>query len=111
MAPQGPWAVDVTSAIFRQSVRDFKAIYPDVEERVFRFIKVKSDDPLNTRYGNNDAPMSSHGPFAGYMHAHLAPDLLILYTLKNRTLNLVALCQHADTEGKRAKNAARRFGL
>lgn len=58
------------------------------------------------RYGKHDGPMS--GPLSHFLHCHLRDDAILIYKLKNRSIYLVCVVQHADIEGKRLKLTAKR---
>jgi mRNA-degrading endonuclease YafQ of YafQ-DinJ toxin-antitoxin module len=100
------WNVTRTP-IFDQSVKDTLRIFPDLGEKLAKFLDVKGENPLRNRYGKHDGPMT--GPLAGFLHCHLRDDAILIYTLKNRCINLILVCSHAEIEGKRLKLSAKRL--
>jgi mRNA-degrading endonuclease YafQ of YafQ-DinJ toxin-antitoxin module len=86
---------------FEDSLKRCEKVFPDLREKLKKFLTVKRDDPLRSRYGKHDGPFATGTPLAGYMHCHLRDDAILIYTLKNRNINLLLICNHADIEGKR----------
>lgn len=103
---QQPWGITRT-AIFDESLRDNLKEYPDLKERLLRFIEQKSPNPLQTRYGKHDRPFT--GPLVGFAHCHLRPDAILIYTLANRCINLIMMCSHSEIEGKRMKSTRKKL--
>jgi mRNA-degrading endonuclease YafQ of YafQ-DinJ toxin-antitoxin module len=107
-AAQAAWGVSRTD-LFDTSLQAMLMKVPDVRERLTRFIGIKLPNPLsNTALaGKHDRPFT--GPLVGFWHCHLAADLILIYRLQDRCVQLVLLCQHADIEGKRAKTIAKKL--
>ena len=103
---EAPWGVS-KSSLFDAS---FSAMLPrvsDLRQRLARFLDIKLPNPLSptARVGKSDSPLKP--PFQGLWHCHLAPDVILIYRLINRSIQLMLICQHADIEGKRMKVTAR----
>lgn len=101
-AAQAPWGVS-QSPIFDATLTDHERVFPDLSEKLAKFISVKLPNPLapTARYGKHDSPMT--GPLVGFFHCHLRDDAILIYRLRNRTVFLVAIVAHSEIEGKRAK--------
>ncbi len=87
--------------MFQDTLSEKLRIFPDLKEKLQKFVDVKLENPISNRYGKHDSPFT--GPLVGFWHAHLRDDAIIIYNLKNRSLHLVAIVSHAEIEGKRAK--------
>lgn len=96
-----PWTVS-QSDTFADSMARIKITFPDIQDKLEKFIDVKIPNPLANRYGKHDGPMT--GPLIGFFHCHLRDDALLIYRLVQRSIFLVSVVTHADTEGKRGKN-------
>jgi len=83
------------------------ATFPDIREKLNKFLATKMENPLTTRYGKHDSPMRGH--LAGFWHCHLRDDAVLIYDLSDRVLTLVYLTPHAEIEGKRLKSTAMRL--
>jgi mRNA-degrading endonuclease YafQ of YafQ-DinJ toxin-antitoxin module len=96
------WGIS-QSPVFAQSLADNMRIFPDLKEKLAKFVQVKLPNPIgpNARYGKHDSPMT--GPLVGFYHCHLRDDAILIYNLVNRCVNLVIIVSHAEIEGKRAK--------
>jgi mRNA-degrading endonuclease YafQ of YafQ-DinJ toxin-antitoxin module len=107
-AVTAPWGVSY-SDLFQASLITMLPKVPDLPDRLKRFISIKLPNPMdrNALVGKHDRPFT--GPLVGFWHCHLAPDAILIYRLQNRSVQLVAICQHADIEGKRAKTMAKRL--
>ena len=103
---QQPWTVSVSS-LFEETLRDNLKTFPDLREKVSKFVAVKLENPLSARYGKHDRPFT--GPLVGFWHAHLRDDAIIIYNLKNRSLQLIAIVTHAEIEGKRTKSVIKKI--
>lgn len=105
-----PWGVTVSS-MFAQSVLDTRKIFPDIEERIKKFVAVKQPNPIdpNNRYGKHDRQFT--GPLVGFWHCHLRDDAILIYKLANHSIFLVAVVSHADIEGKRAQKMAKKLSV
>lgn len=103
-SPPEPWSVSV-SPLFKDSLNKTRGIFPDIDDKLKKFIEVKSPNPLQNRYGKHDSPMT--GQLKGFYHAHLRDDAIIIYTLKNRAINLICIVSHAEIEGGRLKKIAK----
>lgn len=95
--------------MFAQSVLDTRKVFPDIEEKVKKFVALKTANPLdpNNRYGKHDRPFT--GPLVGFWHCHLRDDAILIYKLANHAILLVAIVTHAEIEGKRAQKMAKRL--
>jgi mRNA-degrading endonuclease YafQ of YafQ-DinJ toxin-antitoxin module len=107
-APQQPWSVQ-PSTLFAESLVKVRRIFPDIDEKLKKFTAVKLPNPLdpNARYGKHDRPMT--GPLAGFMHCHLRDDAILIYTLQNRTLNLIIVVSHDEIDGGKLRPMAARL--
>lgn len=103
---QQPWGVS-QSDMFEDSLKDNMIVFPDLREKLAKFVDVKCDNPLMARYGKHDRPFT--GPLVGFWHCHLRDDAILIYNLKNRCVNLVAIVKHSDIEGKRAVKTGKRL--
>lgn len=101
-----PWKI-VYAPIFQESLVERMRVFPDIREKLAKFIEVKLADPLSARYGKHDGPMTAM--LTGFMHCHLRDDAILIYNRKNRVFELVAIVPHADIEGKRLKQTAKRL--
>lgn len=102
-----PWTISKTS-IFDESLINMIKKYGDLKEKLSKFVQVKAANPLQERYGKHDRPLT--GPLVGFWHCHLRADAILIYKLeKNRSINLVYLCTHAEIEGNRLKKAAKKL--
>lgn len=106
--PQQPWTV-APSDLFADSVAAIQKTFPDIKEKIEKFIQVKLPNPLDpsARYGKHDRPMVH--ALAGLLHCHLRDDAILIYDLRGRTLVMVAVVTHADIEGKRLRSTANRM--
>lgn len=102
----GRWET-TRSPVFQGSLERHSVVFKDLPEKLDRFIDIKTSDPLNARYGKHDGPMT--GPLKGFSHAHLRDDAIVLYHMKGRKLNLIAVVSHAEVEGKRCLKFAERM--
>jgi mRNA-degrading endonuclease YafQ of YafQ-DinJ toxin-antitoxin module len=87
------------SPVFQESLDRNTVVFRDLPQKLERFMEVKLSDPLRNRYGKHDSPMT--GRFKGYYHAHLRDDAILIYTLKDRAVNLIYVSTHAEIEGRR----------
>lgn len=98
---QTPVTFGITrSSIFDESLKRNMKIFPDLADKLKKFLDLKVADPLNSRYGKHDGPFKPGTPLSGYMHCHLRDDAVLIYSLKNRNVNLLYICSHAEMEGK-----------
>ncbi len=99
---QTPWGIS-RSPVFDDSLTNHERVFPDLNEKLAKFINVKLPNPIapTARYGKHDSPMT--GPLVGFFHCHLRDDAILIYRLRNRTVYLVAIVSHSEIEGKRAK--------
>ncbi len=95
------WGVSYTP-LFNDALKRHRQTFPDLPEKIQKFIDVKLQNPLSMRYGKHDRPFT--GPLVGFWHCHLRDDAILIYNLKNRALNLVVIVSHNEIEGKRAKS-------
>jgi mRNA-degrading endonuclease YafQ of YafQ-DinJ toxin-antitoxin module len=95
----------VMGSKFEESLKKHERVFPDLREKLKKFIEVKKDNPIQGRYGKHDSPFSTGTPLAGYMHCHLRDDAILIYTMKNRNINLLLVCSHAEIDG--AKKASK----
>jgi mRNA-degrading endonuclease YafQ of YafQ-DinJ toxin-antitoxin module len=107
--PATPIQIGITmGSKFEESLKQNEIIFPDLREKLKKFIEVKKSDPLNGRYGKHDSPFAKGTPLAGYMHCHLRDDAILIYTMKNRSINLLLICNHAAIDGsKKATKVAK----
>jgi mRNA-degrading endonuclease YafQ of YafQ-DinJ toxin-antitoxin module len=107
-AAQAPWGISRTD-LFDTSFQAMLTKVPDLRERLTRFTAIKLPNPLSAtaQAGKHDRPFTA--VLVGFWHCHLAADLILIYRLHNRCVQLVLLCQHADIEGKRAKAMAKKL--
>lgn len=97
---QAPWTV-TTTPLFEASLRAHLRVFPDLREKLAKFIDTKIANPLASRYGKHDRAFT--GPLVGFNHCHLRDDAILIYNLKNRSINLVCIVSHSEIEGKRMK--------
>lgn len=100
------WGVS-KSPIFEQSLKNNLKTFPDLKEKLAKFIDVKLPNPLSTKYGKHDRPMT--GELVGFWHCHLRDDAVLIYTLKNRNINLIYIATHAELEGKRLRRTGKKL--
>lgn len=101
-----PWGVSMTN-IFAPSLAEHRRVFPDLDEKLAKFIGLKTPDPITARYGKHDRPFT--GPLVGFWHCHLRDDAILIYNLQNHAINLVAICSHSEIEGKRAQKMSKRL--
>jgi mRNA-degrading endonuclease YafQ of YafQ-DinJ toxin-antitoxin module len=101
-----PWGV-TKSPLFDASFSAMLPKAPDLPERLARFLDIKLPNPLSPTARAGKADSALKPPFQGLWHCHLAPDVILIYRLVNRSIQLMLICQHADIEGKRMKATAR----
>lgn len=91
------------SSIFAESLAATRRIFPDIDEKIKRFVATKLPNPIarEAKYGKHDGPMT--GPLAGFYHCHLRDDAILIYRLAGRSILMVCVVSHAETEGKRGK--------
>lgn len=106
--PPREWKI-VTSDIFAQSVSDTRRTFPDIDEKLKKFVDTKLRDPLDpsNRYGKHDRPMTA--AMSGFLHCHLRDDAVLIYTLSKSNVNLIAIVTHSELEGKRLHKTAKRL--
>lgn len=107
-AAQSPWGIS-QSPIFADSLVEHQRVFPDLKEKLAKFVSVKLPNPLapHAKYGKHDSPMT--GPLVGFWHCHLRDDAILVYNFNNRCVNLVVIVSHAEIEGKRAKLTGKRI--
>ena len=103
--PQKPWGVTV-SPLFTDSLKKTRLVFPDIDDKLKKFIEVKSVDPIQNKYGKHDGPFTG-SPLKGFYHAHLRDDAIIIYNLKNRAINLICILPHSEIEGRRMLNTSK----
>lgn len=103
---QRPWGISRTD-LFEPSLKNRMRVFPDLPEKLAKFIEVKMQNPVMARYGKHDSPFT--GPLVGFWHCHLRDDAILIYNLKNRCVNLVMIVSHADIEKKAAVGIARKI--
>lgn len=82
---------------FMKSLATYLKGYPQLEKNLRDFC---ADKALGKRYGRKDAPYTG-APLRGTWHAHLVHGkLIVIYDLRNGTLDLFDLSDHDATEGK-----------
>jgi mRNA-degrading endonuclease YafQ of YafQ-DinJ toxin-antitoxin module len=101
-----PWTI-APKPLFTESFAVLLRANPRLKDKLAQFTAAKLPDPLQQRFGSHDRPFT--GPLKGFQHCHLAPDIILVYSLKGRVINLLFCCQHADTEGKRMKATAKKL--
>ena len=100
------WSV-VQSHAFEESMAKMLITFPDLKQKLQKFIEAKIDDPINLKYGKHDRRMV--GELAGFHHCHLRDDAVLIYGLARRVMTLVYITPHADIEGRRLRQTARRL--
>ncbi len=107
-AAQAAWQIS-QSPIFAPSLVEHLRVFPDLKEKLAKFTQVKLPNPLEpgARYGKHDGPFT--GPLVGFFHCHLRDDAILIYRLVNRCVHLIAIVSHAEIEGKRHKQTAKRL--
>lgn len=100
----------VVGSLFEESMKRNEVIFPDLREKLQKFIAVKKGDPLNGKYGKHDSPFARGTPLAGFSHCHLRDDAILIYTMKNRNINLLYVCAHAELDSaKKAQKLANKL--
>lgn len=102
--PPKPWSVS-RSSIFDESLAHHSRKFKDLPDKLAKFLQVKSDNPLQNRYGKHDGPFTGP-PLLGFNHCHLRDDAVLIYHLANRCINLIVIVNHAEIEGKRMRQTA-----
>ena len=100
-APQQAWGVAVTP-LFTETLKRQRMVFRDLDDRLKKFVDFKLENPLTNRYGKHDRPFT--GPLIGFSHCHLRDNAILIYSLKNHTVNLIAVVSHSEIEGKRVKS-------
>lgn len=94
------------SSQFMDSFKRNRVVFPDLNEKLAKFIGIKMSDPLNGRFGKHDSPFASGTPLAGFKHCHLRDDAILIYTMAGGCLNLYYICPHKEIEGKFTKKTS-----
>jgi mRNA-degrading endonuclease YafQ of YafQ-DinJ toxin-antitoxin module len=107
-AAQSPWGISRTN-LFDTSLKAMLAKVPDLRDRLKRFIDIKIPNPIGSQalVGKHDRPFTAE--LAGFWHCHLAKDLILIYRLHARSVQLVLLCQHAEIEGRHLQTMSRKL--
>jgi mRNA-degrading endonuclease YafQ of YafQ-DinJ toxin-antitoxin module len=100
------WAVE-RSDLFGESLAKMTITFPDLREKLDKFLEIKREDPIRARYGKHDRRMT--GDLAGFWHCHLRDDAVLIYQLSGKTMTLIYIAPHAEIEGKRLKQTAKRL--
>lgn len=100
------WGV-TRSDMFEESFKNCLRIFPNLDAKLLSFLEAKLQNPLTVRYGKHDRPFT--GPLIGFSHCHLRDDAILIYTLRNRSINLICVVNHAQIEGKRARAMSKRL--
>lgn len=108
MQKRNEWSI-VKSSIFDASLAKAKRVFPNIDEKLSRFVEIKLPNPIdrNNRYGKHDGPMSA--ALAGYNHCHLRDDAVLIYTIRGRSIFLLDIVTHSEIEGKAALKVAKRL--
>jgi len=93
--------------LFAASLLDKLAVFPDLAEKLKKFEEVKKHNPLSSKYGKHDRPMTAD--LVGLWHCHLRDDAVLIYRLKDRAVHLIYIASHAELEGKRLKQTTTRL--
>ena len=102
-----PWPINV-EPLFTETFQEMVGERANLEEKLTQFVAQKTPDPLSRRFGQYDRPFT--GPaIKGFQHCHLAPNVVLIYTLSKRKINLIMVCSHSEVEGKRIKITAKRI--
>lgn len=96
----------VVGSKFNESLLKHERVFPDLRDKLKKFIETKQSDPLRAKYGKHDSGFKTGTPLAGYLHCHLRDDAILIYTLKNQQINLVLICGHSDIEGSKTRKTA-----
>ena len=102
----GSWGI-TRGSLFDQSLLDNLRTFPNLPDKLNAFTDTKIQNPLSSRFGKHDSPMT--GPLVGFWHCHLRDDAFLIYLLKNRCIHLVYIASHSEIKGKRAKLLKSRF--
>ena len=100
------WTVE-RSELFDDSLNRAATVFSDLRDKLDKFLVIKIDDPIQNRYGKHDRRMT--GDLAGFWHCHLRDDAVLIYQLSGKTMTLVYIAPHAEIEGKRLKQTAKRL--
>jgi mRNA-degrading endonuclease YafQ of YafQ-DinJ toxin-antitoxin module len=100
------WTMSKTD-IFDESLREHSRVFPDLNDKLMKFIDVKSPNPMMNRYGKHDSPFTA--TLKGFYHTHLRDDAILIYKLEQRTIVLVLIVSHAEIEGKRLQKMAKKL--
>lgn len=100
------WKIE-RSELFEESMKRASVVFSDLPDRLDKFLATKASDPFTNRYGKHDRRMV--GDLAGFWHCHLRDDAVLIYQLRNMTMTLVYIAPHAEIEGKRLKQTAKRL--
>ena len=104
----GLWSVEYAPC-FEQSITDAQVIFPDIREKLKKFIDYKLANPVINTYGKHDKLMVPKTPLAGFCGCHLRDDAVLIYRLKNRVIFLIKIVSHAEIEGKRLRLLAQQL--
>jgi mRNA-degrading endonuclease YafQ of YafQ-DinJ toxin-antitoxin module len=92
--------------LFVKSYIEMKTKYPNLDKKYDEFIKIKSAN-IRDNYGTHDYALV--GILAGFKHCHLAPDAILIYRVKDKTVEMLFMCQHDDMKQKNAKRLANKL--
>lgn len=79
----------------------FKKVKPNpvIKEKLRQFMEVKRNDPHQV-FGKNDKPFMNQGFYTaavpGIKHAHITPDLSVVYKVDGEVVTLYGIFAHAD---------------
>jgi predicted chitinase len=108
VAYEGPWMLvenfgPVSGTLWAASLADKKQRFPDIEEKIKDFIRVKSTNPTQA-YGAKDTSFNSRAPIGCAVpklkHAHLTRDVSVFYTIEGRNpiqLRLYGVFDHRES--------------
>jgi mRNA-degrading endonuclease YafQ of YafQ-DinJ toxin-antitoxin module len=100
------WSVE-KSIDFERTLARMRVTFPDLPEKLEKFLATKIDDPVFSKYGKHDRRMVGH--LHGLYHCHLRDDAVLIYALSQKVIRLICVTPHAEIEGRRLKLTAQRI--
>ena len=104
----GPWTAEY-SPLFLDSLAATKRIFPDIGDKLAKFLEYKLQNPVGSPYGKHDKTMAGGSPLAGFRDCHLRDDAVLIYKLQGRSIFLIKIVSHAEMEGRKQMLLARQL--
>jgi mRNA-degrading endonuclease YafQ of YafQ-DinJ toxin-antitoxin module len=87
---KGPDVEFQTCDLYNETTAEKSRAYPGLSQKISDFLKSKFENKL-APFGSSDKAFRSDGHFAGLKHAHLTPDLSMVYSIHSSNPTLIDL--------------------